>query len=57
MTVVDDGRGGDAPFGSGLTGMSERVGVIGGKLTRDGRAGTTLTITLPVQVREQERTA
>jgi two-component system sensor histidine kinase DesK len=57
MTVTDDGRGGNAPFGSGLTGMNERVEVIGGKLTRDGRAGTTLTVTLPLHAREQERSA
>lgn len=59
MTVADDGRGGELPFGSGLQGMHERVEVLGGKLTRDGRAGTTLSVTLPLpqQAREQERSA
>lgn len=54
MTVHDDGRGGAEPFGSGLSGMRERIEVLGGTLTRDGRHGTTLHVTLPVQsVREQ----
>lgn len=58
LTISDDGRGGNAPFGSGLTGMRERVEVLGGKLTRDGRRGTTLTVTLPLSAtREQERSA
>jgi len=56
MSVHDDGRGGAQPFGSGLSGMQERVNVLGGTLTRDGRHGTTLTVTLPVQA-IQERTA
>lgn len=59
MTIVDDGRGGNQPFGSGLSGMRERVEVLGGSLTRDGRSGTTLTVTLPLQIAAaaQERTA
>ena len=58
MSVFDDGRGGNAPFGSGLTGMRERMEVLGGTLTRDGRHGTTLNVTLPMPAaREQERTA
>jgi len=57
MTVVDDGRGGDAPSGSGLMGMRERVEVLGGQLARDGRAGTMLTVTLPLHARAQERSA
>lgn len=56
MTIVDDGRGGNQPFGSGLSGMRERLEVLGGSLTRDGRGGTTLTVTLPLQS-AQERTA
>jgi two-component system, NarL family, sensor histidine kinase DesK len=47
MTIADDGRGGSAPFGNGLNGMRERVEVLGGTLMRDGRHGTTLTVTLP----------
>ena len=58
MRVTDDGRGGDVPFGSGLSGMRERVEVLGGTLTRDGRHGTTLTVTLPLaNAAAQERTA
>jgi two-component system sensor histidine kinase DesK len=58
LTISDDGRGGDAPFGSGLTGMRERVEVLGGSLTRDGRGGTRLTVTLPLaQDAAQERSA
>lgn len=47
MTITDDGRGGSEPFGSGLSGMRERVELLGGTLTRDGRRGTTLTVVLP----------
>src|ERR1051326_7913576 len=58
MTISDDGRGGHAPFGSGLTGMSERVSVLGGTLARDGRSGTTLVVTLPLgSAHAQEQTA
>lgn len=49
LTITDDGRGGGEPFGSGLTGMRERVEALGGTLQRDGSRGTTLTITLPLQ--------
>lgn len=58
LTISDDGRGGEAPFGSGLTGMRERVEVLGGSLTRDGRRGTKLTVMLPLSVpAQQERSA
>ncbi|HEY0371151.1 MAG TPA: sensor histidine kinase [Thermoanaerobaculia bacterium] len=58
MRITDDGRGGNAPFGSGLSGMRERVEVLGGTLTRDGRTGTTLTVMLPLtQSSAQERSA
>jgi two-component system sensor histidine kinase DesK len=57
MTISDDGRGGNAPFGSGLTGMRERVEILGGSMTRDGRRGTTLTMTLPLAARLEERSA
>ena len=33
MTVHDDGCGGADPFGSGLTGLADRVGAVGGQLT------------------------
>lgn len=58
MRITDDGRGGDVPFGSGLSGMRERVEVLGGTLTRDGRHGTALTVTLPLTTASaQERSA
>jgi len=47
VTISDDGRGGDAASGSGLTGMRERVEALGGTMTRDGARGTTLTMILP----------
>jgi len=58
LRVSDDGRGGSAPFGSGLSGMRERVEVLGGTLMRDGRSGTTLVVTLPLtSARAEERSA
>jgi two-component system, NarL family, sensor histidine kinase DesK len=57
MLITDDGRGGDQPFGSGLSGMRERMEVLGGTLTRDGRRGTTLTVSLPLAASAQERSA
>ena len=58
LTISDDGRGGNAPFGSGLSGMRERVEVLGGTLRRDGRSGTTLAVALPLATSAiAERTA
>jgi two-component system sensor histidine kinase DesK len=58
LSISDDGRGGNAPFGSGLTGMRERVDVVGGTLVRSGTHGTTLTVTLPLVTSSlQERSA
>ncbi len=58
LSIADDGRGGNAPFGSGLSGMRERVDILGGTLTRTGSGGTTLTVTLPiVNASMQERSA
>jgi two-component system sensor histidine kinase DesK len=48
LSISDDGRGGNAPFGSGLSGMRERVEVLGGSLTREGNGGTTLNVMLPL---------
>ncbi|HEY0141585.1 MAG TPA: sensor histidine kinase [Thermoanaerobaculia bacterium] len=56
LTISDDGRGGNTPFGNGLTGMRERLEILGGAMTRDGRRGTTLEVTLPM-TRIQERSA
>jgi two-component system sensor histidine kinase DesK len=47
LEIRDDGRGGAAPEGSGLTGMRARVVALGGRIERDGRDGTRLTITMP----------
>ena len=40
MEVQDDGRGSDAPFGNGLSGMSERIQALGGVLRRETERGT-----------------
>ena len=50
MEVHDDGRGGDAPFGNGLTGMRERIQALGGALMRETDRGTRLLIRLPLKV-------
>lgn len=57
LSISDDGRGGNAPFGSGLSGMWERVEVLGGTLTRRGQGGTTLEVTLPLTSALEERSA
>jgi two-component system sensor histidine kinase DesK len=49
MEVQDDGRGGEAPFGNGLTGMRERIQALGGALLREGDRGTRLLIRLPLE--------
>lgn len=48
LEVGDDGRGGAAPEGAGLSGMRERVEALGGTLRRDTGSGTRLRITLPI---------
>lgn len=48
MEVTDDGRGGDSPFGNGLSGMRERITALGGALRRDTANGTRLLMTLPL---------
>ena len=48
MEVSDNGRGGEAPFGNGLTGMRERVQALGGVLQREADHGTRLLIKLPI---------
>ena len=49
MEVQDDGRGTDAPFGNGLTGMRERIQSLGGALMRESDRGTRLLISLPLK--------
>uniref|UniRef100_Q029K9 Integral membrane sensor signal transduction histidine kinase n=1 Tax=Solibacter usitatus (strain Ellin6076) TaxID=234267 RepID=Q029K9_SOLUE len=48
LEVADNGRGGGAEDGSGLSGMRERVEALGGILERDGSRGTLLRIRVPV---------
>jgi len=48
MEVQDDGRGGEAPFGNGLSGMRERIQSLGGALRRESSQGTRLMISLPL---------
>lgn len=47
-TIRDDGVGGKAAPGTGLTGMRERVESLGGTMRHDGSSGMTLTIVLPL---------
>ncbi|NEK86652.1 sensor histidine kinase [Blastococcus saxobsidens] len=50
LSVSDDGRGGDAPAGAGLSGLAERVAAVGGRLEHgpaDGR-GFRLTAAVPL---------
>lgn len=49
LEIQDDGRGGDAPFGHGLTGMRERIQALGGAMFRSGEHGTRLQISLPLK--------
>lgn len=49
MEVTDDGRGSDAPFGNGLSGMRERIQALGGELLRETERGTRLSIRLPLK--------
>jgi two-component system sensor histidine kinase DesK len=49
LEIADDGRGGFQNEGNGLRGMRERVEMLGGTLTRDSRAGTRLTIIVPIK--------
>jgi two-component system sensor histidine kinase DesK len=53
LTIEDDGRGGNASFGQGLSGMRERVESLGGTLVRDGTKGTKLSIALPCEMPAQ----
>lgn len=54
LEVTDDGRGGLAPEGGGLTGMRERVESLGGSFERTGHDGTRLTLTLPLPQTRRE---
>jgi two-component system sensor histidine kinase DesK len=54
LRISDDGRGGLVSEGEGLSGMRERVASLGGKVDRDGSHGTTLTITVPLTLRQHD---
>ena len=47
LEVRDNGRGGLAPEGSGLSGMRERLRQVAGTLDRNGESGTRLVMSLP----------
>ena len=47
LEVRDDGCGGMAPEGSGLSGMRDRLRQVAGTLERSGDPGTRLLVTLP----------
>ena len=50
MVIADNGSGGAVPDGNGLRGVRERVVALGGSMSRDGSVGTTITVSLPLQV-------
>jgi two-component system sensor histidine kinase DesK len=50
LEVVDDGIGGAAAEGNGLSGMRERVAQLGGVLRRRGTDGTSLVVEVPAVV-------
>jgi two-component system sensor histidine kinase DesK len=47
LEVRDNGRGGLAPEGSGLSGMRERLRQVAGTLERSGQNGTRLVMSVP----------
>ena len=49
LEIRDDGRGGSAPFGIGLSSMRERVEGLGGRMERRGEEGTVLIVALPLR--------
>ena len=56
VTVSDDGRGGAAARpGSGLEGLADRIGALGGRLVIDSAIGLGTTITAAIPLRVHER--
>jgi two-component system, NarL family, sensor histidine kinase DesK len=47
LIVEDDGVGGEAAEGAGLSGMRARLAEVGGTMERDARQGTRLTLVVP----------
>jgi signal transduction histidine kinase len=56
VTVSDDGRGGAAARpGSGLEGLADRIGALGGRLVIDSATGSGTTVTAAIPLRMHER--
>ena len=49
LEVADDGRGGSAADGAGVTGMRERMSALGGSVQRDGASGMRVRVILPLE--------
>ncbi len=50
LVIADDGVGGRHRPGNGLTGLRERISVLGGRVEHSGSTGTTVTIAVPLRV-------
>jgi len=50
LVIADDGIGGHAEEGNGLTGVRERIAALGGLVRRTASPGTTITIAVPLRV-------
>lgn len=50
LVIADDGVGGHHRPGNGLSGLRERISVLGGRVEHSGTAGTTVTIAVPLEV-------
>jgi len=48
LRIRDDGQGCDSVEGNGLTGMRERVELLGGTMERNGARGTAILVRLPL---------
>jgi signal transduction histidine kinase len=58
VAVSDDGRGGAvATPGSGLEGLTDRIGALGGRLVIDSPTGLGTTVTAAIPLRVHERAA
>lgn len=49
LRLVDDGRGGNNPEGSGLSGMRERIELLGGTMEKTTTNGMEIRIRLPLE--------
>ncbi|WP_346622654.1 sensor histidine kinase [Blastococcus montanus] len=57
LTVTDDGRGGEAPAGAGLSGLAERVAAVGGRLAYGPAEGRGFRLTAVVPTTAVQRPA